>query len=112
MPEDLEHFKNIVSSHVNKHLLPFNDIHVLLGLLSSQQHQEAEDFVSHMADFIGDEQNDLQKITKEYALPIGKGLLMIDRNDYEDGVNLLLETMNQWSKIGGSWAQVSDVVIA
>jgi hypothetical protein len=106
-----------LSPHIEDHLLSFNDAHITMALLGSenrelckQHRQSIEDFIQYvnclhsMNDFRS-ASGDNSRLTREYGVRICDSLMSFNAGDYRQAVDQLAPVRQQLFHIGGSHAQ-------
>ncbi|XP_014780199.1 tetratricopeptide repeat protein 38 [Octopus bimaculoides] len=96
---------NLCHSHMEDHFFIFQDIHILMALLSADEMKMAQEFTHSMTSGSVPTSKYFQKIVKEVGKAVCEALVAYKEGDYADVVELLMPIQFQLREVGGSNAQ-------
>lgn len=91
------------TQHADGRCYPFNDVHAALAYVGAGRRSDATDLVKIGHE--GDPKTEMNRWMRETGEPAIDGVLLFDRGEYRQAVNLLLRARQISGTFGGSHAQ-------
>jgi len=92
-------------THVDEHVLVFNDLHIALAVSRSGDHAAVERLRASMDKYVASGSGDNREITRDVGRTLIDGVLAFAAGDYRRATNLILPVRYKIVRIGGSHAQ-------
>ena len=87
------------------HILTFRDVHFCLAMAAAGQLEEARDYIKSMEEFSDVNHNWTAKVTKSTLIPLCKGIVAYEANEYAAACDILWPLRNDLAPVGGSHTQ-------
>lgn len=95
----------ICQPHKDDHILSFNDAHIMMTCMGSNNQEEAQIFLQSLQNFINNGEGDNRNISENVGKAICEAIFAYKNGDFELAVDLLMSIRYQIVTIGGSNAQ-------
>ncbi len=92
-------------THVDDHVLVFNDLHIALAVSRSGNPSAVERLRASMDAYVADGAGDNREITRDVGRALVDAVLAFAAGDYRRAINLILPVRYKIIRIGGSHAQ-------
>ncbi|OWF53854.1 Tetratricopeptide repeat protein 38 [Mizuhopecten yessoensis] len=92
-------------SHIEDHIITFNDAHILFACLGSEKVEESKRLIDTLKDFVRNGKGDNRRISEEVGVPLCEGILAYENGEYARAVDLMYPIRYRIITIGGSHAQ-------
>lgn len=95
----------IFQPHIDDHVLSFNDAHIIMSCLGSDNKNEAIRFLKSLQDFIKNGEGDNCVISQNVGKKLCEAILAYQDENFDAAVDILMSIRYQIITIGGSNAQ-------
>jgi len=92
-------------THVDEHVLVFNDLHIALAVSRSGHPAAVERLLASMDKYVASGSGDNREITRDVGRTLIDSVLAFAAGDYRRAINLILPVRYKIVRIGGSHAQ-------
>ena len=96
---------DVAATKADEHILPFNDLHIMLALSGAGQDAKAVASCSSIASHGGATGGTWGPVYSHIARPMADGIAAYGAGDYASAAAKLSSVRYKWSAIGGSHAQ-------
>jgi len=96
---------DVAATKAEEHILPFNDLHIMLALSGAGEDAKAVSSCSSIASHGGATGGTWGPVYRHIARPMADGIAAYGAGDYASAAAKLSSVRYKWSAIGGSHAQ-------